>query len=125
MVFVTTAGGIVDAAVTSVSAHSGFTTNALKNDIAVVNLDRSVQLGPRINTICLPDGLAGADLPSRFPQMSIIGWGSENTGGGTVSTLREAVVPLQTTAQCEQAYSGISRITIGARDQVGRLFLSM
>ncbi len=110
--------GIVDANVRSVSAHRGFNTNSLKNDIAVVRLDRDVPLGDRISLVCLPQGLGRVNIPNRYPQATIIGWGSEATGGNTVTTLRQAQVPLVTRDKCEEAYSGISRVTIGEEDQL-------
>ena len=41
------------------------------------------------------------------------GWGSTATGGGSSNKLRQASVPMVTQAKCSQAYSAISRVTIG------------
>ena len=41
------------------------------------------------------------------------GWGSTATGGGSSNKLRQASVPMVTQASCSQAYSAISRVTIG------------
>ncbi len=80
---------VLDLGVAAVRAHDGFSTTSLKNDISVVELDRSAALGDRINVVCLPTALRGVDLPDRFGSMTIFGWGSENSGGGTVTALRQ------------------------------------
>ncbi len=43
--------------------HSGFTMQNLKHDIAVLQLERSVQLSDKVTTVCLPDN--DADLNSK------------------------------------------------------------
>ena len=43
--------------------HSGFTMQNLKHDVAVLQLERPVQLSDKVTTICLPD--KDADLNSK------------------------------------------------------------
>ena len=43
--------------------HSGFTMQNLKHDVAVLQLERPVQLNDKVTTICLPD--QDADLKSK------------------------------------------------------------
>ncbi|KAJ7370880.1 hypothetical protein OS493_028950 [Desmophyllum pertusum] len=43
--------------------HSGFTMQNLKHDIAVLVLEGSVQLSPKVAKVCLPD--QAADLNSK------------------------------------------------------------
>ena len=45
--------------------------------------------------------------------MIVSGWGSTSTGGGSSNKLRQASVPMVSQAQCSEAYSAISRVTIG------------
>ena len=82
---------VMDFSVSAVRAHTGFSTTSLKNDIAIVEVDRNVVFSDRIAPVCLPDSLRGVDLPSRFGAMTIIGWGSEETGGSTVTALRQVL----------------------------------
>lgn len=43
--------------------HKDFTMQNLKNDIALLELDRSAQLSDKVTTVCLPD--QDADLNSK------------------------------------------------------------
>ena len=64
MLFSITAGGHRRLGSTSVQQtfrvktlhkHSGFTMQNLKHDVAVLQLERPVQLSDKVTTICLPD----------------------------------------------------------------------
>ena len=77
-----------DITIASVKVHESYSTNSLKNDIAIVTLRNPVQLGGNIRQACLPNTFRGVDL-TRRPNPFVIGWGSTRTGGGTVSTIRQ------------------------------------
>jgi len=95
--------------------HPGWDSNSLDNDIAIVKLSRSVSFSRNIRPACLPDSYGGQDLASLLvnPSPTVIGWGSTATGGGSSNKLRQASVPMVSQATCSQAYSAISRVTIG------------
>lgn len=64
---------------------------------------------------CLPDKYQGQDLASLLtsPAPVVVGWGSTSTGGGSSNQLRQANVPMVTQQTCSDAYSAITRVTIG------------
>jgi len=47
------------------------------------------------------------------PAPVVVGWGSTSTGGGSSNQLRQANVPMVTQQTCSDAYSAITRVTIG------------
>lgn len=47
--------GQINVGVHSIHAHEGFSMRHLKNDIALIRLDRPVVLNSRVGTVCLPD----------------------------------------------------------------------
>jgi len=105
----------VDISIRRSIQHPGWDSNSLDNDIAIVKLSQSVSYTRNIKPACLPDQYSGQDLTTVLsnPDPVIVGWGSTQTGGGSQNRLRQARVPMVTPATCRDAYSGISRVTIG------------
>jgi len=105
----------VDISVGRSIQHPGWNSNTLDNDIAIVKLSRSVTYSRNIKPACLPDKYQGQDLASLLtsPAPVVVGWGSTSTGGGSSNQLRQANVPMVTQQTCSDAYSAITRVTIG------------
>jgi len=106
----------VDISIARSIQHPGWNSNTLSDDICIVKLSRPVTYSRNIKRACLPDAYKGQDLPSVMsnPDPVIIGWGSTFSGGGPQDTLRQARVPMVSQQECADAYSAISRVTIGA-----------
>ncbi|KAJ7370878.1 Chymotrypsinogen B [Desmophyllum pertusum] len=79
--------------------HSGFTMQNLKHDIAVLVLEGSVQLSPKVAKVCLPD--QAADLNSKC---YITGWGRISGRGPLADVLQEAKLPLVSNSDCRRTY---------------------
>ena len=105
----------VDISIARSIQHPGWNSNTLSDDICIVKLSRPVTYSRNIRRACLPDAYKGKDLPTILsnPNPVIIGWGSTVSGGGSQNTLRQARVPMVTQQTCANAYSAISRVTIG------------
>jgi hypothetical protein len=73
----------VDVAIKKVTTHEGYTTTALQNDIAIVELEKPVSFRAGIRPACLPDQFSKQDLTALATQPTIVGWGSTTTGGTT------------------------------------------
>ena len=92
--------------VVKVVIHEHFERYTHRNDIALVILSRSVQLGANVNIICLPTKYMSA---SEGDQCHITGWGRQGAYNFASSTLKEAIVPLVNRYICNLRYRG--RIT--------------
>ena len=68
--------------------NSRFDSKNLKNDIALVKLQRPVTFRRGLRPACLPDKYRGFPLDSLSDKPTIIGWGSTATGRPTVTHLR-------------------------------------
>lgn len=68
--------------------NSRFDSKTLKNDIALVKLQRPVTFRRGLRPACLPDKYRGFPLDSLSDKPTIIGWGSTATGRPTVTHLR-------------------------------------
>ena len=114
----TSDGRHVDIQISRVRNHEGYSQSTLKNDISILTLSSPVRFVPnRIAPICLPD-TRGQNLLNRRDPV-ITGWGSTRVGGGTVQTIQQASIPLESTTSCNRKYQGVSRpITIGNADQL-------
>ncbi|XP_073242452.1 chymotrypsinogen B-like isoform X2 [Porites lutea] len=84
--------------------HSGFSTQNLKHDVAVLQLERPVQLSDKVNTVCLPD--QDADLNSNC---YITGWGRTYGGGPLPEILQQARLPLVSHSDCKKKYGTVDR----------------
>merc|ERR1711963_695855 len=105
----------VDISVGRSIQHPGWNSNTLDNGDVIVKLSRSVTYSRNIKPACLPDKYQGQDLASLLtsPAPVVVGWGSTSTGGGSSNQLRQANVPMVTQQTCSDAYSAITRVTIG------------
>lgn len=110
----TTADGVTteDIAIKKVTTHEGYTSTALQNDIAILELERPVAYRAGIRPACLPDQFAGVDIGALQTQPTIVGWGSTKTGGSTVNALRQAQVPIVANEACKTSYAPVTKLTI-------------
>ena len=82
----------------------------MKNDIALVQLQSSVNYRNGISPACLPDKYRGFPLPNLNNNPAVIGWGSKGTNQATVTHLREATVPIVDIPTCKNNYQPVSGI---------------
>merc|ERR1711971_516846 len=104
-----------DVAIQTNIIHPAFDSKTLKNDIALVKLQRPVTFRRGLRPACLPDKYRGFPLDSLSDKPTIIGWGSTATGRPTVTHLRQAIVPLVDNPTCNKNYEQVEDIeNIGA-----------
>lgn len=94
--------------VRTIHAHENFDIITFDNDIALLQLDRSVRFGPTVQPGCLPDG----SVTDYAGAMTIIaGWGRVGEKKPTSPLLRALIVPVWSQEQCYQSDYGQKRIT--------------
>ena len=77
----------------------------LNNDFSIVHLTNPVTLGARAVPACLADSsLSGDELVGQL--LTVSGWGTLSSGGGSPNVLHKVSVPAISNAQCSQAYNG-------------------
>ncbi|XP_078374818.1 chymotrypsin-like protease CTRL-1 [Oculina patagonica] len=79
--------------------HEGFGMRHLRNDIALLQLDGSIQASSKVNTVCLPS--SGSRVPVGT-KCYITGWGRTVGGGSAANTLQEAMLPVAGYNACER-----------------------
>lgn len=84
--------------------HSGFSMQNLKHDIAVLQLERNVEMSDKITTVCLPQ--QDANLNS---ECYITGWGRTSGGGALPEILQQAKLPLVSHDDCKMKYGVVDR----------------
>jgi V8-like Glu-specific endopeptidase len=80
--------------------HKGFDASTLHNDVAILTLDKEVQLGTGIQPVCLE--ISAFDYTAST--VSVAGWGTTKDGGQTSSTLRKVDVRVWTNKECASSY---------------------
>ena len=85
--------------VSRVVTHQLFNSANLRNDFALLFLDRNVTLSPHIDTICLPQ--QGAQYDPRFCFVS--GWGKDRFGkeGKYQNILKKVPLPVMNDHTCQ------------------------
>jgi trypsin len=87
-------------------SHPRYSSRTMNFDLALVKLDRPMDLNGCVGTVCLPQ--RGSDVA---PGSScwITGWGTLRAGGSQPSTLQEGKVEVLSNAACKQtSYSSSS-----------------
>ncbi|KAK3745940.1 hypothetical protein QZH41_012752 [Actinostola sp. cb2023] len=81
--------------------HHGFTMQNLKNDLALLQLERSATLSDKVNVACLPSGDAAVGA-----KCYITGWGKTNgVGSGLPDILQQAALPVVSQSDCKKKYN--------------------
>lgn len=88
--------------------HEYFDTISFDFDIAILELDKPVEFGPKIQPACLP-GSQFEDYSGRVA--TIAGWGRLGEQDQTSSILRQVVVPIWTEEECYASDYGKRRLT--------------
>ncbi|KXJ10614.1 Chymotrypsinogen B [Exaiptasia diaphana] len=77
--------------------HEGFSMRHLKNDIALIQLERPVKMSSKVNTVCLPSSGSRA---KEGAQCYITGWGRTVGGGNAADILQQAMLPVRSHSDC-------------------------
>ncbi|KAL3886432.1 hypothetical protein ACJMK2_026424 [Sinanodonta woodiana] len=81
-----------------ISVHGSYDSQTNENDIAMMKLDRPVDLsGMHIRPACLPS--ESADFTNRV--CTVTGWGATHTGGSSTRYMLEVDVPIISNDMCE------------------------
>ncbi|KAG8515217.1 Transmembrane protease serine 11D, partial [Galemys pyrenaicus] len=91
--------------VKSIRVHNNYKSATHENDIAVMQLERSVTFTKNILRVCLPVATQNI-LPGSIAYVT--GWGSRKYGGGTVTELEQARVSIISNDACNAptSYNG-------------------
>lgn len=81
---------------------------SFNNDIAVLELDKAVLFGPKVQPACLPDE-SSSDYSGKLTV--IAGWGRLGEKEKTSNSLLSVVIPVWTKEQCLDSEYGSKRIT--------------
>ena len=92
---------------------SRYSRNSLKNDIALIQLQKPVNFRLGLKPACLPEKYQGYPLDILSKKPMIIGWGSTGINLPTETHLRQTTVPLEDVPSCDDKYSVIDRVSIG------------
>ncbi|CAH3173675.1 unnamed protein product [Porites evermanni] len=79
--------------------HEDFSMRHLKNDIALLQLDRPVKLSDKVSTVCLPN-----QAPDLKANCYITGWGFVSGWGPSADKLKQAKLPLRSNEDCKKKY---------------------
>ncbi|XP_058790870.1 venom protease-like [Phymastichus coffea] len=92
--------------------HPEFDEETLKNDIAILKLNKDVQFTNMIQPICLPlpNDVKNRNYVGTFP--FVAGWGATYYNGSSSDVLREIQVPVVSNAQCERSYQYVRGLTV-------------
>ncbi|XP_065372233.1 serine protease grass-like [Calliphora vicina] len=106
------APAVEDVGIEEIIKHNDYKNN-LYHDIALLRLNRKVQIQQHIKTICLP---IYNDLRTKeYPEYVISGWGATENGSSS-DVLQVAVIPKVVRAECQtqlRVYHFRQEITIG------------
>ncbi|KAL9955812.1 hypothetical protein ACROYT_G037195 [Oculina patagonica] len=82
--------------------HAGFSMSSLRDDIALLELERPATLSDEVNLVCLPQKGTKVAAGTRC---YITGWGRTVGGGSAADTLQQAILPVVSHSQCNQRNS--------------------
>jgi len=84
-------------------AHTGYSSLDMTNDIAVIKLSSPVTFSKTIKPICLPCAYDSNDMTG--DKLTVVGWGTDASGGSIQDNLMEVTVPIVSNSDCSKAYS--------------------
>eukprot|EP00397_Hematodinium_sp_SG-2012_P041536 GEMP01045768.1.p1 GENE.GEMP01045768.1~~GEMP01045768.1.p1 ORF type:complete len:431 (+),score=33.44 GEMP01045768.1:68-1294(+) len=87
--------------VNSLVVHEGYNSGSLFNDYALLFLEHSIELGPNVDTICLPT----ADMNFQNFQCWATGWGKDKFGKDGIfqNVLKKIQLEVTTNQYCQSA----------------------
>lgn len=94
--------------VRKIHEHEYFDTVSFDFDIALLELDKAVEFGPKIQPACLPQ-IQFEDYSGKIGM--IAGWGRLGEQEQTSPVLREVVVPIWSKDECYESDYGKKRLT--------------
>ena len=94
-------------AVAKIIPHENYNTPLrYSNDIALLQLAKSANLGVGIGLVCMPDISHPLPFDNLLKKCWITGWGALSSGGSSPNSLMEARVPLVSKGRCDIAHPG-------------------
>uniref|UniRef100_A0A1B0ARI0 Peptidase S1 domain-containing protein n=1 Tax=Glossina palpalis gambiensis TaxID=67801 RepID=A0A1B0ARI0_9MUSC len=97
----------IDRRVAQVITHPKYNARTYDNDIAIVKLDKPVEMTELLRPVCMPT--PGKSFKGEIG--IVTGWGALRVGGPSSDTLQEVQVPIMSQDDCRQSRYGPSRIT--------------
>lgn len=91
-----------------VHTHEQFNAHSYDNDIAILELKKAIEFGPKIQSACLPQSNAD-DYSGKIGM--IAGWGRIEERGNTSPILRQVIVPIWSKEKCYESDYGKRRLT--------------
>lgn len=88
--------------------HEYFDIISFNNDIAIIEMDKPVAFGPKVQPACLPKGQF-EDYSGKYTL--IAGWGRTGEKEFTSKGLQSVIVPIWSREQCAESEYGKKRIT--------------
>ncbi|XP_048041600.1 tryptase-like [Megalobrama amblycephala] len=85
--------------------HPNYNGSTFDNDIALIQLNSSVNFSDYIKPVCLA---AAGSVFSAGTDSWVTGWGRLQFGGKRPDTLQEVMIPIVNNTDCDNAYKGIS-----------------
>nr|XP_031841609.1 trypsin 3A1-like [Nomia melanderi] len=92
----------------SVSIHENFHSYTFNNDIAIVEMDRPVDVNGIVRTACLPEDKA---IDYTGATATVVGWGRTGEDKAVSNELRKVNLPILSQEECDQAGYQKKRIT--------------
>lgn len=94
--------------VKAIHQHEYFDIVSFDNDIAILELDKTIKFGPKVQPACLPE----TQFEDYADKLTLIaGWGRTGEKDVTSNGLRSVIVPIWTQTKCGQSGYGNKRLT--------------
>jgi len=97
--------------VIKVTYHSEYSSNTLKHDVALLELETPITPSDEVNTVCLPENRQ--DQISPGTDCFITGWGRTIGGGDAADVLQQAVLPVADHTTCRRKMQPVSKVYKG------------
>ncbi|XP_076683204.1 soluble guanylate cyclase 89Db [Andrena cerasifolii] len=92
----------------SVTLHENFHSYTFNNDIAIIEMDRPVDVNGVVRTACLPEDKA---IDYTGATATVVGWGRTSENAPVSEELRKVNLPILSQEECDQAGYQKNRIT--------------
>lgn len=94
--------------VSTIFEHENFNTSSFDSDIAILQMERPVKFGPKVQPACLPS-LQNTDFSGKMGL--IAGWGRQKENDESSQSLRHTAVPIWSKEKCGESGYGAKRLT--------------